>query len=392
MSRIASILLWSVIAAAFIGPGTVTTATKAGAEGGMAYAWVIVLASVAGYILMEMTARVTSASGQSLGTLVQDRSGGWLPILLFLAVGMGCVAYEAGNLLGGLKGLQLLGGVDRSFVLVLGMLATALLYMGNIRQISNGLAIIVAVMGVCFLVSGILGWTGEAGVATAPNADGFRPAGVQNSTIIALLGTTIVPYNFFIAAGLGRGKKLSDIRLGLGVSFGLGACITLGILLTGGLLSEVFSDFQALSTVLEIKLGIIGPWMLGIGLFAAGLSSAITAPLALALAGRALLGREDTEGRWSTNGRYFRLAWATCLLFGLTVAGLDLDLIGVIFTAQLVNGLMLPFVAGLVLWLANDTERLGDQSNRLWQNILGGLILIYLIWVNGGLVIDKLLA
>ncbi|MEO0628548.1 MAG: divalent metal cation transporter, partial [Bacteroidota bacterium] len=223
-------------------------------------------------------------------------------------------------------------------------------------------------------------------------ADGFRPAEVQNSTIIALLGTTIVPYNFFIAAGLGRGKKLSDIRLGLGVSFGLGACITLGILLTGGLLSEAFSDFQALSTVLESKLGIIGPWMLGIGLFAAGLSSAITAPLALALAGRALLGREDTEGHWATNGRYFRLAWATCLLFGLTVAGLDLDLIGVIFTAQLVNGLMLPFVAGLVLWLANDTERLGDQSNRLWQNILGGLILIYLIWVNGGLVIDKLLA
>lgn len=358
----------------------------------MAYAWVIVLASVAGYILMEMTARVTSASGQSLGTLVQDRSGGWLPILLFLAVGMGCVAYEAGNLLGGLKGLQLLGGVDRSFVLVLGMLATALLYTGNIRRISNGLAIIVAVMGVCFLVSGILGWTGEAGVTTALNADGFRPAEVQNSTIIALLGTTIVPYNFFIAAGLGRGKKLSDIRLGLGVSFGLGACITLGILLTGGLLSEAFSDFQALSTVLESKLGIIGPWMLGIGLFAAGLSSAITAPLALALAGRALLGREDTEGHWATNGRYFRLAWATCLLFGLTVAGLDLDLIGVIFTAQLVNGLMLPFVAGLVLWLANDTERLGDQSNRLWQNILGGLILIYLIWVNGGLVIDKLLA
>ncbi|MEO0627938.1 MAG: divalent metal cation transporter, partial [Bacteroidota bacterium] len=178
MSRIASILLWSVIAAAFIGPGTVTTATKAGAEGGMAYAWVIVLASVAGYILMEMTARVTSASGQSLGTLVQDRSGGWLPILLFLAVGMGCVAYEAGNLLGGLKGLQLLGGVDRSFVLVLGMLATALLYTGNIRRISNGLAIIVAVMGVCFLVSGILGWTGEAGVTTALNADGFRPAEV----------------------------------------------------------------------------------------------------------------------------------------------------------------------------------------------------------------------
>lgn len=392
MSRLASILLWSVIAAAFIGPGTVTTATKAGAEGGMAYAWVVVLASFAGYVLMEMTARVTSSSGQPLGVLVQERSGKWLPFSLFLAVGIGCVAYEAGNLLGGLKGLQLLGGVDRSFVLVLGVLATALLYAGNIKQISNGLAIIVAVMGICFLVSGTLGLIEQASGNSLVKAGETPPAEVQNSTIIALLGTTIVPYNFFIAAGLGRGKKLGDIKIGLGVSFGLGALITLGILLTGGMLSGVFDDFQALSIILENKLGFFGPWMLGIGLFAAGLSSAITAPLALALAGRGLLGVGENSEAWSAKGQYFRLAWASCLLFGLTVALLELDLIGVIVTAQLVNGFLLPFIAGLILWLANDRARLGDHSNAWWQNVLGGLLLLYLIWVNGGLIMDKLLS
>lgn len=36
MKRIGSILLWSAIAAAFIGPGTVTAAASAGASAGIA--------------------------------------------------------------------------------------------------------------------------------------------------------------------------------------------------------------------------------------------------------------------------------------------------------------------------------------------------------------------
>ncbi|MEM6395450.1 MAG: divalent metal cation transporter [Bacteroidota bacterium] len=388
MKSLTSILLWSIIAAAFIGPGTVTTATKAGAEGGWSYAWVILLASVAGYTLMEMTARVTAVSKQSIGGLIQAKSSSWLPILMFLGVGVGCIAYEAGNLLGGLKGLQLLGGVDRYYVLILGLVAAALLYRGNIKQISNGLAVIVAVMGVCFLVTGIMGSIGPESVINPSVIESTLPAEVQNTTIIALLGTTIVPYNFFIAAGLGRGKELSDIRLGLGVSFVLGALITMGILMTGNLLPTVFSDFKSLSLILESKLGNFGPWMLGIGLFAAGLSSAITAPLALAMAGRGLLGG-NTKNQWGTNGSYFRMTWSVCLIFGLIVALLDLDLITVIFTAQVVNGVFLPFIAGLILWLANDQKRLGMHTNAMWQNIIGGLILVYLVWVNGGLVIEK---
>ncbi len=37
--RIMNVLLWSIISAAFIGPGTVTTATKAGADFQFSLLW-----------------------------------------------------------------------------------------------------------------------------------------------------------------------------------------------------------------------------------------------------------------------------------------------------------------------------------------------------------------
>ena len=46
-----SVLFWSIIAAAFIGPGTVTTASKAGASFQMALLWALVFSIIATIIL-----------------------------------------------------------------------------------------------------------------------------------------------------------------------------------------------------------------------------------------------------------------------------------------------------------------------------------------------------
>ena len=374
MKNLRSLLLWSIIAAAFIGPGTVTTATKAGAAGSWAYVWPVCLAGLAGFILMEMAARITAASNQSLGQLVQTRGWQLLSWPLFIAVGIGCIAYESGNLLGGLKGVQLVQPLAKEWVVLLGLLAATLLYTGNIKRISQGLALVVALMGLSFLYTGWVA-AGKQVLST--------PLETEAAIIVGLLGTTIVPYNFFIAAGLGRGQRLREMRLGLGISFGLGILITLGILLTGGLLIQ-FTDFSALAEVLRTEMGPFGQWMLALGLAAAGLSSAITAPLALALAGQSLLGKDQEE--WTTKGRWFRLSWLLCLGFGLAVALFDFNIVAVIFSAQLVNGLLLPFVAGLVLLLANDKHRLGAATNQWWQNLFGLAIFIYLCWQNFGAV------
>ena len=106
MSRWSSILLWSVLAAAFIGPGTVTTAASAGASFGFALLWALLFSTLACVVLQEASARLTIVSGQSLGRVLRLRyPGTWLGtamlLLLFGAIVVGCAAYEAGNILGG---------------------------------------------------------------------------------------------------------------------------------------------------------------------------------------------------------------------------------------------------------------------------------------------------
>ena len=65
-----SILFWSVISAAFIGPGTVTTASAAGASFDLDLIWALVFATLACIVLQEAAARVTIGSGKTLGEAI----------------------------------------------------------------------------------------------------------------------------------------------------------------------------------------------------------------------------------------------------------------------------------------------------------------------------------
>ena len=66
-SKVSSVILWSVISAAFIGPGTVTTAVTAGSVYQLDLMWAVVFATIACILLQEVSARITIASGLSLG-------------------------------------------------------------------------------------------------------------------------------------------------------------------------------------------------------------------------------------------------------------------------------------------------------------------------------------
>lgn len=333
---------------------------------------VVVLAALAGYVFMEMAARITLVSGRRLGDLLSVR-GKWLPTLLFAAVFFGCMAYQAGNLVGALGGLQLLFPLGRWGVLLIGGFVFALLWKGSTQLIGRMMAYIVAVMGVLFIVAAAqIAWPG-----VYPD----RPlAPVRTDVLLGLLGTTIVPYNFFLAAGLGSDGRLGDMRRGLMLSFGVGLLVTASIVVVG-VTASGFVSFENLAVSLEAFLGEYGRLVLGMGLFAAGFSSATTAPLAAAMAGRELLASGDKS--WRSAGSAFRATWFVVMLIGLLVAVLRLDIIGVILAAQVINGLLLPFIAAAVFYLANRRDLLGDRTNRWWQNLIGLAVLGLLFYKTG---------
>ena len=125
-----------------------------------------------------------------------------------------------------------------------------------------------------------------------------------------------------------------------------------------------------LALAVEPLFGKYASIILGIGLFAAGITSAITAPLAAAYVARECFGwkRDLKDAK-------FRMVWIAVLLIGLVLSSLGFKPIEVIRFAQVANGLLLPIIAIFLLWIVNKKDVLGKASNSVLQNIIGLVIL-----------------
>ncbi|MEL6659966.1 MAG: Nramp family divalent metal transporter [Bacteroidota bacterium] len=375
-SRFRSVLFWSILAAAFIGPGTVTTAARAGSAYGLGLLWALLFSILATVVLQEAAARITLGAGQPLGEIIGRRGQSW-NLILFGVIALGCGAYQAGNFLGALAGLQLLGDISKWWLLLLGGVGALMLWSGNTTVITRSLAFIVALMGIVFC------WVAfSADNEWIAWLNGLVPSVEEDATglVIGLIGTTIVPYNLFLASGLSQGQDLKEMRFGLILAILIGGLITLAILLTGGMVSGEFS-FASLAEVLDDRLQGRGRLLLGVGLFTAGLSSAVTAPLAAAVTGKSLLG--NGKASWNYDGINFRLTWGLILLAGLAFALTDVKPEPAIIAAQALNGLILPLVAISLIQAVNDSTILNPTyRNPSWLNWLSLLIVAVTVFLG----------
>ena len=379
MKRLASILLWSAIAAAFIGPGTVTAAASAGADAGTALLWAVVFSGIATFTLQEFAGRLSVATGDDLATILRRRyPTGFARIATLILIGgailLGCAAYEAGNILGGAAGAMLaLPWSKEAVTLILAAIAAALLLSGSPQGVARTMAIFVALMGAGFLAVAIsLAPPLASLVAGLVPTPGFGDDSVALLGVLALVGTTVVPYNLFLGAALARGQGLNEMRFGLAVAVGLGLLITAGILVVGTSLTGEFS-FDALGDVLAVELGGWARTGFGIGLLAAGVSSAVTAPLAAALTARGLFGAPD-DAHWQASGWRFRSVWLVILIIGVGFGLADIRPTPAILTAQAFNGVLLPLVALFLLAAMNDGALLGENANGPVANAFGLLV------------------
>ncbi|MFQ6036942.1 MAG: NRAMP family divalent metal transporter [Sedimentisphaerales bacterium] len=377
MKRILAVLFWSVIAAAFIGPGTVTTAASSGASYGYALLWALLFSTIACLILQEASARVAIISGLSLGQAIRKQFygsvKGFLVLLLIVgAIIFGCAAYEAGNILGGVTGALLGTGLSPTLLtLILGGFAGVILWLGTPRTVAYLLSIIVAFMGIVFFVTAIL--------LKPPTADilqgSFLPTLPHGSglLVLGLIGTTVVPYNLFLGSGIASGQNLPELRFGLSISIILGGLISMGVLVVGTAVQNTFT-FENLASTLSDRLGSWASPLFAFGLCAAGLSSAITAPLAAAITAKSLFAREG-QGLWQSHTWRYRSVWLGVLLIGIGFGLGEVRPIPAIILAQALNGVLLPFAAIFLLLIVNNHKLMGTQGmNGLFSNSIMSIV------------------
>lgn len=382
-STVSSVIIWSVISAAFIGPGTVTTAVTAGSLYGLDLLWTVVFATVACIILQEVSARITIASGLSLGQAVVkkfgNKNGFWINVTIGVSVIIGCAAYEAGNILGGVSGLNLLfEGDGRIYTILITTFAVIILWSGRQQWISTLMTILVAMMGLSFLVLALhIDFSFSEIIASS--AVPKIPVGSELITL-GLVGTTIVPYNLFLGSGISKGQTVSLMRIGLTVSVVIGGLITTWILLAGTLVND-FSSFPALAEEFRNKVGSVGAWSLGIGLFAAGFSSAITSPYAASVIAANVLGTEKKN--------LIRLSWGSVVLIGFLFGISGVKPIPIILVVQALNGLILPLVTAYLIIIVNDRTLIPKESRHAGSYNLVLLLIFACVLLIGLTSIDK---
>lgn len=389
----------AVVTAAFIGPGTVTTATLAGARYGYALLWALTFSTFATVVLQEMAARLGVVTGAGLGEAVRSRfvapAARLAAIGLILsAIAFGNAAYEAGNLLGAALGADAVvgdgsGGV-RGWALGMAVVAFLLLWRGSYRVVERALVAMVGVMSVVFVAT--------AAVSAPPTGALMRglfvpglPGGADALLLaVGLIGTTVVPYNFFLHAAAVREKwsgpeSLGVARIDLGLSIVLGGIVSMAIVVTAAAAGGDPGSAAEMALQLEPLLGRWARAFFGVGLLAAGLSSAITAPLAAAYATAGALGwpRDLRSGR-------VRAVWIAVLAAGALSAVVGVRPVQAIVFAQVANGVLLPAVAAFLLAAVNDRRRMGEWRNGPALNLLGVLVVLVALVLGARTVLGAL--
>ena len=371
-----------LIAAAFIGPGTVTTCLRAGVESGYSLLWALLLSVVATIVLQEMAGRLGLVTRLGLPELIRKQvangAGKLVMIgLVFVAVVFGNAAYEAGNIAGAVLGLEAVAGAAwaQYFPWITGAAAFALLWSGRYKLLEGVFTVLIVLMSISFLLTAVLVKPDLAALAQGLLVPEMEAASWP--TALALVGTTVVPYNLFLYTSLVTEKweekraALPEMRSDIALSVFLGGLVSMAILITaaGSGITQLGSVGD-LASALEPVYGPSARYGLGIGLLAAGISSAITAPLAAAYVARQSFG-------WKPDQRdaKFRSVWLLVLLFGICSLSLDFRPLEVIYFAQIANAVLLPGIAVFLWWLSGSEQLLRADRNTRWQNVLTLLIL-----------------
>ncbi|MEM6581607.1 MAG: Nramp family divalent metal transporter [Pseudomonadota bacterium] len=376
-----------LVAAAFIGPGTITTASIAGANFGFTLLWALAFSVVATIALQEMTTRLALVTRRGLAETLRDSyQGSWLStaavLLVIASVGVGNAAYQTGNITGAALGLTNLTGFGLHWwALLVGAMAGALLATGTYKLIERLLVCLVLLMSLVFLVTLIMVKPSIGAIAGGLLLPSVPPGSWL--TVMALIGTTVVPYNLFLHASAVQEKWSSQVdidsalresRIDTSASVILGGVVTLAVLSTSAAAffgsSEAFTAAN-MSKQLEPLLGDFASHFFALGLFAAGLSSAVAAPLAAAYAVCGVMGWPQ-----DLRGRRFRQIWVAVLLCGVVFSVIGLKPLLVILFAQAANGFLLPFCAIFLILIMNRRDVLREFVNKPWANVVGTVVVL----------------
>lgn len=370
--------------------GAVSTYVQAGAQYGTHLLWTLLLLLPVTYFIQEMVVRLGIATGKGHATMIYRRFGHWwghfslidLQLVNFLTL---VTEFAAISLALNKMNVAPNIGVPLAAIVLITLVLT-----GSYRRWER------MVVFLCLLD---MAWLAIAFKVRVPLREVLHntvlptvPTGGITASliflIIAIVGTTIAPWQLFFQQSCVADKRLrfSDLKWGRLDTF-LGACFTIvvaGCMMLAG------------DAALTHGIGFSDPAQLAVDI-ASFAGSAVRTGILLLMINAAVLGTTavSLSSAWAygevkgwphslespirkAKGFYFVYALCVCAAAAIVlIPKAPLQLI--IVSVQVLAGLMLPSAIIFLQLLLNDKELLGERfSNRPWNNWVNWTIIIVL--------------
>lgn len=371
-----------LVVGTFMGPGSITSATRAGASFGFALLWTVVFSIIAVIVLQEMASRFGIVTQTGLAEGIMSYLGDKpvirkiMAAVIAFSITLGGMAYMGGDLTGTAMGVSSITGIPSNIVAaVWGCCILIIINISDdiLKTLMKLLSVTVTVMAVVFTATMIItkpdmGEIFKGMIPTIPHGSAL--------TCVAMIGTTVVPYNMFIHATSSRRtwsdpKQLPLSRFDTTITMIIGGIITAAIMISAGTVIRGVEVTSAadMAGSLEPLLGRFAKPFLAIGMIAAGVSASTGTPLGVSFVLSGLFG-------WEMHRKDKRFFYTNVIVLvtGIVVALSGFKPVSIIMTAQAVNGIFLPIVVFLLIYLTSREKLMGKYKSTSIQNVLGILV------------------
>jgi NRAMP (natural resistance-associated macrophage protein)-like metal ion transporter len=380
--------------------GGITTYSLAGAKFGYDLLWVILVTQLALFVTQEIGARIGLATGQGLTGLVRERFG--VRWAAFAAITM--IAANLGSTVSEFAGigaaLSLFGVPTAVSALIAAIAVITLISQGSFSRVQYFFVAIGVIVSGAYIVSAFLAHPDWQRAATSL----VIPHGVFNGAymlaVVGTVGTTITPWGQGFIQAYVVDKRLRpdqiaaerlDVLIGVFITNVIAAFIVVACAATLWAAGQQdIKDAAEAATALGPLAGPVASTLFAIGLLAASLLGLGVVPLASAYTACEAFGWEQGVGwRWREAPAFYGL-----LAFFIGFAALfmlipGLPLIQVMFSAQVINGLLLPVILVFVMLLAGDKRLMGNLVSGRINLALGWLVTALLVAMSIVLVVTS---
>ena len=359
--------------------GGISTYSTVGAKFGYMTLWIIPIMCVLLIVVQTTATRMGVVTGKGFSALIRESFGIRLTALAMLALLIGNVATTFSEFAGVASGMEIFGVPRWISVPVAAAAVWGLIVGGSYKRVQN-IFLVLSCVFATYIVAAFLAqpdWneTFQHTLVPAASSDlGFL------SLTVAMVGTTIAPWMMFFAQSnvVEKGVRVRDLpyqRIDAVTGAVVGCIVAWFIIVTTGTVLfpqgiEVESA-EAAAAALEPFAGQYAKALFAIGLVAASLLAACVLPLTTAFVICEAFGWEaGVSFTWKEAPLFKGIFTFVIVVSAVVILIPNIDLMGIMLTAQFVNGVILPVLLVFMAIICTDKHVMGKYTVGKFTRII----------------------